>query len=258
MKIRELAIPALTLAALLAVWEISVRLSGVIPQVFPPPSLILKTLIDDAALLFRSLFVTLGITFFALAIATAAGVLLAAIFTASRFAERALFPLAVIFQVTPVIAIAPLLLVYFEPNQAVLACAALVAFFPVLSNTALGLVSADRQLRDLFALYDAGWLKTLFYLRLPAALPYFLGGLRIAGGLALIGAVVGEIAAGTAGAGSGLAWRIIEAGHRVNIPRMYAALILIALAGVMIFGLLSWLQHLALRRWHASAIRPAD
>lgn len=258
MKMREIAVPAFTLVALLLIWEVTVRLSGVIPQVLPSPSLILKTLIDDSPLLFRSLLVTLKITAFALLIATLAGVVLAAIFTASRFAERALFPLAVVFQVTPVIAIAPLLLVYLEPNQAVLACAVLVAFFPVLSNTALGLVSADRQLRDLFALYNASWLKTLFYLRLPAALPYFLGGLRIAGGLALIGAVVGEIAAGTAGAGSGLAWRIIEAGHRVNIPRMYAALILIAVAGVAIFGVLSWLQHLALRRWHASAILRAD
>jgi NitT/TauT family transport system permease protein len=153
-----------------------------------------------------------------------------------------------------VIAIAPLLLVYLEPDSAVLVCAALVAFFPILSNTALGLASADRQLRDLFALYGAGKLKTLFLLRFPAALPYILGGLRIAGGLALIGAVVGEIAAGTAGAGSGLAWRILEAGHRVNIPRMYAALLLIALAGVAIFALFSWLQRRALRRWHASAV----
>jgi NitT/TauT family transport system permease protein len=187
-------------------------------------------------------------------LATLAGVLLAILFAASRFAERALFPIAVIFQVTPIIAIAPLLLIYLEPANAVLACAALVAFFPVLSNTALGLASADRQLRDLFALYDASWLKTLLYLRLPTALPYFLGGLRIAGGLALIGAVVGEIAAGSGGAGSGLAWRIMEAGHRVNIPRMYAALVLIVLAGVAIFALLSWLQHVALRRWHASAV----
>lgn len=250
--------PALVLlAALLAAWEISVRFFGIAPQVLPAPSLILQTLMSDAALLSGSLFVTLKITFAALAIAIAAGVALAILFSSSRLAERALFPLAVVLQVTPVIAIAPLLLVYLEPRNAVIACAALVAFFPILSNTALGLASADRQLRDLFALYDAGWLKTLVYLRLPASLPYFLGGLRIAGGLALIGAVVGEIAAGSAGAGSGLAWRIMEAGHRVNIPRMYAALVLIALAGVSIFALFSWLQRVALRRWHASAIEVA-
>jgi NitT/TauT family transport system permease protein len=254
MKKRDLLAPLLAFAVLFAAWEGIVRYLALPPQILPAPSLILQTLSTDARLLFGSLVVTLRITFAALLIATIVGALLAILFAASRFAERALFPIAVIFQVTPVIAIAPLLLIYMEPANAVLACAALVAFFPILSNTALGLVSADRQLRDLFALYDASWLKTLLYLRLPASLPYFLGGLRIAGGLALIGAIVGEIAAGSAGAGSGLAWRIVEAGHRVNIPRMYAALVLIVLAGVAIFALLSWLQHIALRRWHASAL----
>lgn len=254
MKQRDLAAPFAAFAILLAAWEIAVRAIALPPQVLPAPSLILQTLGADARLLFGSLLVTLRITFAALALAAIAGVLLAVLFAASRFAERALFPIAVIFQVTPVIAIAPLLLIYMEPADAVLACATLVAFFPLLSNTALGLASADRQLRDLFALYGAGWFRTLLHLRLPAALPYFLGGLRIAGGLALIGAIVGEIAAGSAGAGSGLAWRIVEAGHRVNIPRMYAALFLIVLAGVAIFAVMSWLQHIALRRWHASAI----
>lgn len=253
--IRDIAAPVLALAILLFTWELAVRYFGIAPQVLPAPSLIGRTLASDAQLLFGSMLVTLRITFSALLIATAVGVLLAILFSASYFAERALFPVAVVFQVTPVIAIAPLLLIYMEPANAVLACATLVAFFPILSNTALGLVSADRQLRDLFDLYRAGWLKTLVYLRLPAALPYFLGGLRIAGGLALIGAIVGEIAAGSAGAGSGLAWRIVEAGHRVNIPRMYAALILIVISGVAIFAALSWLQNVLLRRWHASVIR---
>lgn len=253
MKSGSLLIPLGAILVLLLAWEAAVRGWGIAPVLLPAPSLILRTLVADAPLLFGSLLVTLRITFLALLIATLAALALAILFASSRLAERALFPLAVVLQVTPVIAIAPLLLVYMEPQSAVLACAALVAFFPILSNTALGLASADRQLRDLFALYDADWLKTLRYLRLPTALPFFLGGLRIAGGLALIGAVVGEIAAGSAGAGSGLAWRIIEAGHRVNIPRMYAALVLIALAGVAIFALFSALQHAALRRWHASA-----
>jgi NitT/TauT family transport system permease protein len=253
MRTRVIA-PILSLAVLIGTWEIVCRYLEIAPHVLPSPSLILQTLVADRALLFGSLLVTLKITLLALAVATFIGVALAALFSLSKWTELSLFPVAVIFQVTPVIAIAPLLLVYLEPNSAVLACAALVAFFPILSNTALGLASADRQLRDLFALYGAGKLKTLFLLRFPAALPYILGGLRIAGGLALIGAVVGEIAAGTAGAGSGLAWRILEAGHRVNIPRMYAALLLIALAGVAIFALFSWLQRRALRRWHASAV----
>jgi NitT/TauT family transport system permease protein len=256
MSIRLGAAPLIAFALLLTAWEAAMRYFAIAPQILPAPSLILQTLVADAPLLFGSLLVTLRITFAALFIATITGVALAILFSASRLAERALFPLAVILQVTPIIAIAPLLLIYFEPNNAVLACAALVAFFPILSNTAFGLASADRQLRDLFSLYDAGLLKTLLYLRLPASMPYFFGGLRIGGGLALIGAVVGEIAAGTAGAGSGLAWRIMEAGHRINIPRMYAALVLIAAAGVAIFALFSALQRAALRRWHASAIEP--
>ena len=245
--------PILSFAILIAGWELACRHFGISPQALPSPSVILQTLFADRALLFGSLLVTLKITMQALAVAAFIGIVLAALFSLSKWTELSLFPVAVIFQVTPVIAIAPLLLIYMEPNSAVLACAALVAFFPILSNTALGLASADKQLRDLFALYGAGKLKTLFLLRFPAALPYILGGLRIAGGLALIGAVVGEIAAGTAGAGSGLAWRIIEAGHRVNIPRMYAALLLIALAGLAIFALFSWLQRRALQHWHASA-----
>lgn len=246
--------PVIAFALILSAWEAGCRYFEIPPQVLPSPLLILQTLAADRALLFGSLLVTLKITALALGIATLVGIFLAALFNLSKWTERSLFPLAVIFQVTPVIAIAPLLLIYLEPNSAVLACATLVAFFPILSNTALGLASADRQLRDLFALYGAGKVKTLFLLRFPAALPYILGGMRIAGGLALIGAVVGEIAAGTAGAGSGLAWRIVEAGHRINIPRMYAALLLIALAGVAIFALLSWIQRRTLQRWHASAV----
>lgn len=252
MKSGNALIPLGAILLLMLAWETAVRSFGIAPVLLPSPSLILRTLLTDAPLLFGSLLVTLRITFLALLIATIAALTLAILFASSKLVERALFPLAVVLQVTPIIAIAPLLLIYMEPQSAVLACAALVAFFPILSNTALGLASADRQLRDLFSLYDASWAKTLLYLRLPTALPFFLGGLRIAGGLALIGAVVGEIAAGSAGAGSGLAWRIIEAGHRVNIPRMYAALVLIALAGVAIFALFSALQSAALRRWHAS------
>jgi NitT/TauT family transport system permease protein len=258
MNARHILIPLGAILVLLAAWETAVRVFGTPPQALPAPSLILRTIADDAWLLSSSLLVTLRITFLALLIATVAGVALAILFSLSRLAELALFPLAVILQVTPVIAIAPLLIVYMEPHNAVLACAALVAFFPILSNTALGLASADRQLRDLFALYDAGSLKELLLLRLPTALPYIFGALRIAGGLALIGAVVGEIAAGSAGAGSGLAWRIMEAGHRVNIPRMYAALVLLALAGVAIFALFSALQNLALRRWHPAEARESS
>ncbi len=168
--------------------------------------------------------------------------------------EYSLFPYAVILQVTPVIAIAPLLLIYLPQQTAVIVCAWIVGFFPVLSNTTLGLNSVDRNLAGLFQLYGASRMQTLAYLKLPSALPFILGGLRIAGGLSLIGAVVAEIAAGTAGAGSGLAYRIAESGYRLNIPRMFAALLLLSAAGIVIYGLLALTSHLVLRRWHESAL----
>jgi NitT/TauT family transport system permease protein len=246
--------PALALLLALAIWEIFVRSYAIPPYILPGPVLVVQTLVADWGVLSASLAVTLKTTAFALLAAVAGGVLLAILFASSRLVELSLFPFAVILQVTPIIAIAPLLLIYLEPDAAVLVCAWIVAFFPILSNTALGLASVDSNLRDLFALYGAGRLKTLLLLRIPAALPYFLGGLRIAGGLALIGAVVAEIAAGTAGRGSGLAYRIVESGYRLNVPRMFAALLLISLAGIAIFAVLSLLQHLILRRWHESAL----
>ena len=178
---------------------------------------------------------------------------LAILLAQSRWVERAFLPFAIILQVTPVIAIAPLLLVWLEPSTAVLVCAFIVAFFPILSNTAVGLASTDHNLIDLFELYRASRWKQLIWLRLPAALPYFFSGLRIAGGLALIGAIVAELAAGAAGQGTGLAFRITEAGFRLNIPRMFAALTLISLTGIAIYALFTLLSNLFLGRWHDSA-----
>jgi NitT/TauT family transport system permease protein len=246
--------PALALFVALAFWEFLVWVKSIPPYILPSPLLILRTLVSDWDVLSVSLAVTLRTTALALIAAVIGGVLLAILFASSRLVELSLFPFAVILQVTPIIAIAPLLLIYLEPEVAVLVCAWIVAFFPILSNTALGLASVDHNLRDLFALYRASPLKTLFLLRVPAALPYFLGGLRIAGGLALIGAVVAEIAAGVGGRGSGLAYRIVESGYRLNVPRMFAALLLISLAGIAIFAILSLVQHLILRRWHESAL----
>jgi len=182
------------------------------------------------------------------------GIALALLFNRSKWLEYSLFPYAVILQVTPVIAIAPLLLIYLPQQTAVIVCAWIVAFFPVLSNTTLGLNSVDRNLTGLFQLYGASRTQTLLYLKLPSALPFILGGLRIAGGLSLIGAVVAEIAAGSAGAGSGLAYRIAESGYRLDIPRMFAALLLLSAAGIVIYGLLALVSHLVLRRWHESAL----
>jgi NitT/TauT family transport system permease protein len=217
---------------------------------------VFTTLREDWPVLSSSLLVTLTTTFEALGLAVLGGVALAILFSQSRLVEYSLYPYAVILQVTPVIAIAPVLLIYLEPPVAVLACAWIVAFFPVLANTTLGLNSVDRNLVDLFALYGASRGQILLYLRLPAALPATLTGVRIAGGLSLIGAVVAEIAAGSAGAGSGLAFRIAESGYRLMIPRMFAALLLLSLAGIAIFFVLSLLSHAVLHRWHESALSP--
>jgi NitT/TauT family transport system permease protein len=187
-------------------------------------------------------------------LAAIGGVGLAVLFNLSRLVEYSFYPFAVILQVTPIVAVAPLLLIYLPQPLAVLACAWIVAFFPVLANTTLGLNSIDRNLADLFSLYGASRGQALWNLKLPSALPYILGGLRIAGGLSLIGAVVAEIAAGSAGAGSGLAYRIVESGYRLNIPRMFAALVLLSIAGIVIFYALAFVNHIALRRWHESAL----
>jgi NitT/TauT family transport system permease protein len=250
----RIALPIVVLALGLSLWEAVVRIENIPPYVLPDPGLILETLVSDWTLLFQSLLVTLATTVEGFLLAAIGGVGLAVLFNQSRLVEYSLYPYAVILQVTPIVAVAPLLLIYLPQPLAVLACAWIVAFFPVLANTTLGLHSLDRDLADLFALYGATRGQVLWNLKLPAALPYILGGLRIAGGLSLIGAVVAEIAAGSAGAGSGLAYRIAESGYRLNIPRMFAALLLLSVAGIVIFYLLSAINYLALRRWHESAL----
>jgi NitT/TauT family transport system permease protein len=253
-RVLRVVLPVVVLAVSLGLWELVVRLAHIPPYVLPAPSLILQTFIADRALLTQSLLVTLLTTLQGFLLAAIGGVGLAVLFNLSRLLEYSFYPFAVILQVTPIVAVAPLLLIYLPQPLAVLACAWIVAFFPVLANTTLGLNSIDRNLADLFALYGASRGQVLWNLKLPSALPYILGGLRIAGGLSLIGAVVAEIAAGSAGAGSGLAYRIVESGYRLNIPRMFAALVLLSIAGIVIFYLLAFVNHIALRRWHESAL----
>ena len=249
----EVLLPAVILGVALLMWEAIVRLKEIPPYLLPAPSLVAATLVKDWGTLSGSLLVTLRITLEALALATAGSLALAILFAQSKWIERSFFPFAVVMQVTPIVSIAPLLLIYLDSGTAVLVCAFLVAFFPILSNTTLGLASADHGLLELMQLYRASRWQQLLYLRLPGALPYFLGGLRIGGGLALIGAIVAEIAAGSAGKGSGLAFRIVESGYRLNIPRMFAALALISLTGVLIYVAFTLLTHVLLRRWHDSA-----
>lgn len=243
----------------LAAWDLIVRVNDIPPYILPGPLLVARSLVTDWGTLWPSLLVTIEITVLALAVATFGGLLLAVLFAQSKWVELSFFPYAVVLQVTPVIAIAPLILIYVDNvHAALLICAWIVAFFPILSNTTLGLNSADHNLLALFRLYGATRWQTLRYLRLPSAMPYFLAGLRIAGGLALIGAIVAEFAAGSAGASSGLAYRILESGYRLEIPRMFAALLLISLTGIVIFLAFTLLQHVILRRWHDSAVRHED
>jgi NitT/TauT family transport system permease protein len=247
--------PALIGLLALGAWEGIVRWQGIPPYILPGPIVIARTIVSDWGTFFPSLLVTLAITGAAFLVSAVLGLILAVLFTQSAWIERAFFPYAVILQVTPLVAIAPLIIIWVKwIPLALLICAWLVAFFPVLSNTVLGLTSTDRNLVDLFRLHGATRWQALRYLRLPAALPYFLGGLRISGGLALIGAVVAEFVAGTAGAQSGLAFRILEAGYQLQIPRMFAAVFLISAAGVLIFALLTGLSRLALRHWHESEL----
>jgi len=254
LRLVRILLPIVVLAAGVALWELVVRLDNIPPYVLPGPIAVFRTLVGDWPVLSQSLLTTLQTTLEGFVAAGVGGIALALLFNQSRWLEYSLFPYAVILQVTPVIAIAPLLLIYLPQQTAVVVCAWIVAFFPVLSNTTLGLNSVDRNLAGLFGLYGASRMQTLAYLKLPSALPFILGGLRIAGGLSLIGAVVAEIAAGSAGAGSGLAYRIAESGYRLNIPRMFAALLLLSAAGIVIYGLLALTSHLVLRRWHESAL----
>ncbi|WGD28555.1 ABC transporter permease [Ancylobacter sp. WKF20] len=250
-------LPLAVLALAVAGWDLIVRLNDLPPYILPSPALVAQTLVKDHVVLLNSMLVTLRTTGLALFFAVVGGVALALIFASSRIIEFSLFPIAVILQVTPIIAIAPLMLIYLDTGTAVLVCAWIVAFFPVLANTTLGLKSVDPNLRDLFRLSGATPWQTLVQLKLPTALPFFLGGLRIAGGLALIGAVVGEIAAGSAGQGSGLAFRIVESAYRLNIPRLFAALLLISLCGIVIYAMLSLFSWAVLRRWHESELAGA-
>jgi len=255
-RIAKWTLPAVVLVLSILAWHFYVTLNEIPHYVLPGPGMVFGQLIEDWGLLFSAMMVTTRLTLLALFFAVLGGVALAVLFTQSRFAEMSLFPYAVILQVTPVIAVAPLLQIYIDSAfRAALICAWIVAFFPILSNTTTGLKSADHNLRDLFSIYGATRWQRLRYLQAPAALPYFLGGLRIAGGLALIGAVVAEFVIGRAGTGLGLASTLLEASYRFNFGRLYAALILISCMGIVIFACTSILSHLLLRKWHESAVK---
>ncbi|MGN6462346.1 MAG: ABC transporter permease [Pseudolabrys sp.] len=240
----------------LLLWEVVVRVNQIPFYILPGPVLVGETLIKDWGSLYPSLLVTVSITLSALIAATVAGVALSVLFAQSKWIENCLFPYAVILQVSPIVAIAPLIIIWVKDiRAALLICAWIVAFFPIVSNTTLGLNSTDHNLLSLMQLYGASRRQVFWNVRLPSALPFFLGGLRISGGLALIGAVVAEFVAGTGGVSSGLAFRILESSYTLQIPRMFAALLLITGTGIVIFLVLTFVSHMILRRWHESAIR---
>ena len=234
------------------VWELEIR-----KFVLPAPSLIITTLFEGFWSYIDSFWFTFKITVAAFVLAVVSGISIAVAFTQNKLIERAFFPYAVMLQVTPVVSIAPLVIIWVGFDNVALALlilAWIVAFFPILSNTVLGLNSTDHNLRNLFELYGASRWQIFVRLQFPTALPFLLGGMRISGGLALIGAVVAEFVAGS-GAETGLAWRIIESGNRLNIPGMFAALILLSVTGITIFFCLTGLQHMLLRKWHESATK---
>jgi NitT/TauT family transport system permease protein len=248
--------PVALLAVLLLVWEGGVRLFQVPAYFLPSPSAISEALTRDFPLLAGSALLTLRITALAFAMAFIAGVALALAFSASRLFSGAAFPLVIALQVTPVVAIAPLIGVWVggdRPQLVTLILAAIVAFFPMLANAMIGLRSTDPALRALFRLYGASARERFFGLEVPSALPYILSGMKISGGLALVGAVIAEFAAGS-GASQGLAWRISEAGNRLEIPKLFAALFLLTALGLSIYGLLALLERRVLGAWHESQL----
>ncbi len=255
-RILSFVMPVVMLCAAIGFWEFQVWYHEIPKYLIPAPSVIAQTLVTDGPSLMASAWFTVKLTFFSLLLAIIGGVILGALFALSRPVELSLFPFAVILQVTPVIAIAPLILIYVDSTfAALLICAWIVAFFPILSNTVIGLRSADHNLRDLFTLYNATPWQRLCYLLVPSALPYFMAALKVAGGLSLIGAVVAEFVAGAAGQNTGLASRIIESSFRSEIPRMFAALVLVSLLGIAIFLLTNWASRKVLGHWHESELQ---
>jgi len=254
-KVQRVVYPLMVGLVLLGIWQGLVTGLQLPPYLVPSPTLVMQTLVTDWSALGMALWVTVKITLLAFALATLTGVLISFLFVQSKLIETALFPYAVLLQVTPIVAVAPLIIIWVkDPTLAMVICATLVALFPIISNTTLGLRSIDPDLQSYFKLQRASRLQVLWRLRIPSALPYFFGGLRISSGLSLIGAVVAEFVAGTGGTGAGLAYQILQAGFQLNIARMFAALLLISLTGVALFVLMAWLSRLALGGWHASEL----
>lgn len=244
-------LPTILLLLIFAIWEFLVEIKEIPSYILPAPTFIFQTLISDWSILFPSMINTLEIALVGFALAGLGGIALALFLSYSKNLQNAFLPLAVILQVTPIIAISPLIIIYVESTYiALLICVWLVAFFPVLTNAIFGLNTINTELIDLFRLYNATKFKTLLYLRIPSAIPSIVAGLKIAAGLSLIGAIVAEFAAGSGGSNSGLAFRILEAGYRLNISRMFACLVLLAIIGIIFHKSLEIISQLVLKKWN--------
>ena len=250
-RLAQTLAPVALIALLLAAWEVACRALHVPVYFLPPPSEVAKALAADWLALLRSAWNTLSMALIALVVASLLAQALALFVGLSPMLERAVRPLAVVLQVTPVVAIAPLVLIWAgldHAGRAIVALAAVVAFFPIFSGAVSGLKAADPDLERLFDLYGANRLQRLTRLRLPSAVPYLLEGHKVAAGLAVIGAVVAEFVAGSGGA-QGLAWRILEAGNRLQTARMFAALAVLGLLGAILHAALEAAERAGLRWW---------
>ena len=242
-------IPALVpLLVVTAGAELAVRYSLVKSYLVPAPSSILRAMIESRAELFDALLTTSASALVGFLLSTIAGIAIAVFLSSSRAIQRAFYPYAVFFQTVPIIAIAPLLVIWFGYGmRTVIASAFVVSIFPVIANTLSGILSTEPALRDLFRLYGASTLVTLFKLRLPAALPQILTGLRVASGLAVIGAIVGEFIGG-----QGLGSVVDVARTQQRVDKVFAAVLLASVLGLALFGLINLVSYITLRRWHAS------
>ena len=245
--------PAIVGVIILAGWELLASTFDVPAYIFPKPSDIANSLTADFPDLLGALWSTLTITLISFALAVFFGSLIAFAFVQSRLIEMSFFPYVILLQVTPIVAIAPLIIILVKQTQiALVLCATIIALFPVISNTIIGLRSVERGHQNLFRMYGASRFQALWHLRIPSALPYFFAGLRISSGLALVGAVVAEFVAGTGGQSAGLAYEILQASFELDIPRMFASLFLIGVAGVVLFLSMSFLSTVFIGRWHDS------
>ena len=250
-RLQSIVAPVVLTAILLAIWEVACRALAVPTFLLPAPSEVARAVVDNLPLLMTAAWNTLTVAVTAWIVASLCAGGIALFVSLNDLLEDAVRPLAVMLQVTPIIALAPLVNIWAgldHPERGVIVLAVVVAFFPIFSGVLTGLKAVDPDLERLFDLYGAGRIQRLFRLRLPAALPYILQGHKVAAGLALVGAVVAEFVAGSGGA-QGLAWRILEAEHRLQTAKMMAALVVLAALAVVLYAALEAAEQTILRRW---------